>query len=396
MRSKRAIFLALWSLIVCRPLLIAGTSSEGAPSFTRIDGPVSVPAEIAGHVMFVNVMVNGRGPFRVMVDTGCSISVVSKELAEAVGAVIPDQPDDLLVAENGLGNTTDLRRVLLGSIELGGVRFEGVPAMVSDSFDNLSAIEGRRVDGSLGFPLFAELYLGLDFPNQRMLLGRQWPSSVPAVQAALPVVEHASVPFVQVQIQGKPVELMIDTGANQALQLPAGQASSFQWKVEPRTGSMVVVFGEVGREAIGRLAGTMSIGCIQQIEPAAVISGGMGSLGFRTLERFCVVFHQTEKKVWFCGSMPLPIMPAAERSIGLSVYSDRGGLRVAGVIPGSPADDAHLAAGSLVTQIEHRPATGWTRDQMEQWINSHAEVALVVSDTAGERALTLRVWDLVP
>jgi hypothetical protein len=38
----------------------------------------------------------------------------------------------------------------------------------------------------------------------------------------------------------------------------------------------------------------------------------------------------------------------------------------------------------------------WTRDQMQQWIESHADVALVVASDAGERALTLPVWDLVP
>jgi hypothetical protein len=212
----------------------------------------------------------------------------------------------------------------------------------------------------------------------------------------LPVVEHADVPFVQVQIQGRPVELMIDTGANQALQIPVKLVPSFQWKVEPRAGAMVAVFGEVGREAIGRLSGSMSIGETVQIEPTAVVSAGSASLGLRSLEHSCVIFHQTENRMWLCGSDAEPIKPSAERSIGLSVYVDQGGLRVAGVIPGSPAADAHLAAGTLITQIEHRPATGWTRDQMEQWINSHAEVALVVTDKAGTRDMTLGVWDLVP
>jgi C-terminal processing protease CtpA/Prc len=100
--------------------------------------------------------------------------------------------------------------------------------------------------------------------------------------------------------------------------------------------------------------------------------------------------------VWLCGPDSAPIMPTAERSIGLSVYPDKGGLRIAGVIPGSPAVKANLGAGALVTQIEHRPATSWTRDQMEQWINSHPDIALVVAGADGERALTLRVWDLVP
>lgn len=388
----------VWLLILLSPLLVAGTSSEGAPSFTRISGPVAIAAEITGHAMFVSVRVNGHGPFRVLVDTGCSISVVSPDLAEAVGAVVPDLDDDTgsIVALNGLGDPTALSRVVLASIELGGVRFEGVSALVSDSFERLSEVEGRRVDGALGFSLFARLFLGLDYPNQRLLLSEQWPANLPAVRASLPVIEHADVPFVQVQIQGKSVEAMIDSGANQGLQLPVKLAPLFQWKVQPRAGSLVAVFGGGGRDEIGRLSGSLAIGEVEQIEPTAIVSTGSASLGLRSLERFCVVFHQAENRMWLCGPDAAPLAPTAERSIGLSVYPDHGGLRIAGIIPGSPAEAAHLAVGSHITQIEHRPAASWTHDQIEQWIDSHADVALVVVDGVGERALTLGVWDLVP
>ncbi len=100
--------------------------------------------------------------------------------------------------------------------------------------------------------------------------------------------------------------------------------------------------------------------------------------------------------MWLCGSDPAPIVSTAERSIGLSLYSEQGGWRVAGIIPGSPAEDAHLTSGSLVTQLEGRAASSWTRDQMQQWIDSHANVALVINDIAGEHTLTLPVWNLVP
>lgn len=383
-------------LIALHPFLVASTQSEAAPLITRMSGSVSVPAEISGHQMFVNILVNGRGPFRVMVDTGCSLTLVSPELAEAVNATVPDADEDFAIAQNGLGDPTDVQQVTLGTIELGSVCFEGVTAAVSDSFDKLSTIQGRRVDGALGFPLFADLFLALDFPNQRVLLSKKWPVNVPAIRASLPVVEHVDVPFVQVNIQGKPVEAMVDTGANQALQLPVELASALQWKVKPRVGSLVAVIGEVGREGIGRLAGRLSLGPVQQIEPTAIVSTGPPSIGLRSLERFCVIFHQSENKMWLCGPETEPITPTAERSDGLSLYSDSGGWRVAGVIPGSPAADANIVPGALITQVEGRTALSWTRDQLEQWIDSHAEIALVVAEQSGERALKLRAWDLVP
>lgn len=394
----------LWSILLAcffiafEPLPVAGSLSAGAPCFTRINGPVSVPAEISGHAMFVKVRVNGHGPFCVLVDTGCSISVVSPELAKAVDAIVPDMDgeEESSIAENGLGNPTDIQRVLLGAVELGSVRFEGVPAVVSDSFDRMSSIAGQRVDGALGFPLFAELFLGLDFPNQRLLLDTRWPADAPDICTSLPVIEHAGVPFVTVQIQGRSVELMIDSGSNRALQLTNELASLFQWKVEPRAGPLVAVFGEIGQEAIGRLAGSMFLGDFQEVEPTSIVSSGPANLGLRSFERFCVIFHQAENKVWLCGAGSKLVLPTAVRSIGLSFYSDSGGFRIAGIIPGSPAAEARLSVGSLVTQIEHLPATKWTRDKIDQWINSHPKVDLVVSDGTDERALTLRSWVLVP
>ena len=383
-------------LIALHPRMFAGTHGETAPLITRIDGPVSVPAEIAGHAMFVNVMVNGRGPFRFMVDTGCSFTLVSTEVAEAVGAIVQDQDEEAIVAQNGLGDLTDVPRVALGTINLGGVYFEGVPAVVSDSLEKLSLIGGGRVDGALGFPLFSDLFLGLDFPNHRVLLSSKWPQNVPTVRATLPVIERADVPVVQVRIQGKPVDVMIDTGANQALQLPVELASSFQWKETPRMGPLVAVLGEVGREGIGRLAGDLELGSLQQVEPIAVISTGSPSIGLRSLERFCVVFQRATNRVWLCSADSAPIQPTPERSSGLSLYADPGGWRIAGVIPGSPAAEAHLTSGSLVTQIENKPAIAWTRDQMDQWIDSHAAIALVVAEKSGERALSLSAWNLVP
>jgi predicted aspartyl protease len=394
---KLARLAALAGLIIAATLFLrASMQSQGAPLITLISYPVSIPAEISDHQMFVDVMVNGRGPFRVMVDTGCSLTLVSPELAEAVDAKFENQDDYSVFARNGLGDATDVQQVTLGTIDLGSVRFEGVTAAVSDSFDKLSLIQGQRVDGALGFPLFANLFLGLDFPNQRLLLSKTWPANVPAVRTSLPVTEHMDVPFVQVKIQGMPVDVMIDTGANQALQLPIDFVSKLSWKAQPRAGSLVAVIGEVGREGIGRLAGNLTLGDIDQVEPTAVISTGSPSIGLRSLESFCVIFHQSENRVWLCGQDSAPIAPKVERSDGLSLYSDAGGWRVAGVIPGSPAAQAHISAGALVTQIENRPAKNWTRDQMQQWIDTHLDIAIVIAEDSGERALTLPAWDLVP
>jgi hypothetical protein len=387
---------AIWLAIATTASLRADELSQFAPLRTQILAPESVPAEMSNHAMYVNVMVNGRGPFRMFMDTGCSVTVISPKLAAAIGPFIPNAAGASVDALNGFGDMTAVEPVVLETLSIGGATFEGVEACVSDSFDRISEIDNRRVDGALGYSLFADLYLALDFPNRRILLSNQWPADIPPVRTVLPVAEHTDVPFVQIQIQGKTFEAMIDTGFNQDLKLPVGLSQAVRWKERPRPGALVAVFGEVDRESIGRLDGALSWGDVRQNEPTASVSRGSPSVGVRFLQHFCVVFHESEDRVWLCSSDREPIASPAERSIGLSIISDAAGWRVAGIIPGSPAEDAHVQAGDLVTRIEGEPARSWTRDQLRRWMNTHDRVALVVANDSGARNITLRVWSLVP
>jgi len=386
-----------WLVIAGAAPLDAATLSEFAPLATRIGAQVSVPAERSNGAFFVNVMVNGRGPYRMFVDTGCALTVVSQELATAVGAVSAAPSGVAIDAKNGFGDSVDVRPVVLESLAIGGATFEGVEACVSGAFDRISGIDAKRVDGALGYNLFADLYLTLDIPKDRVVLSDRWPDGAPPVLAELAVAQRAGVPFVPVRIQGKPLDVMIDTGSNEDLQLPSDLSQAMRWKEKPRPGALVAVFDETDRETIGRLGGSLNWGGVRQAEPTTSVSAnGLPTIGMRFLVHFCVVFHEAEDRVWLCSADRAPVPSPAERSIGLSLVSASEGWRVAGVIPGSPAEKASIRAGEVVTRIEGEPALSWTPDKLRHWIVSHDSVALVVASGSGERNLTLRVWSLVP
>ena len=82
--------------------------------------------------------------------------------------------------------------------------------------------------------------------------------------------------------------------------------------------------------------------------------------------------------------------------MGLSLEAETAGWRVIGIIPGSPAEGGGVSAGDLITRIEGRPAVQWSRDQLDQWIDTRATVALQVFGESSPRDLVLRVWSLVP
>jgi len=387
----------LWALIaaVASSRIGASPLHESAPIFTRISQETIVPVEVTSHGMFVSVTINGQGPFRMQVDTGCSYSMISPEVAAAVEARGVDVGDDDAQTVNGLGDVVSAPRVLLDSIAIGGVRFEGVVAGVVP-LELQSKIDSRELDGLLGFSLFSDLYFALDFPNQTLVLSNEWPKNIPPVRAELAVTEHAEVPFIAVKLQGKEFDVMIDTGSNDRLHLDPPEVASLSWKTEPRPGFLLAVAGEVGHEQIGRASGALELGPLQQLEPVIDISNGSPTLGVGVLRSFCLVFHEAEDKLWFCSAEVGPLPSPPERSVGLSMFAEGAGWRVAAIIPNSPAEEAGIGAGDLVTQIEGQPASDWTRDQIQDWIEKHGTLTLKVSSKSGERDVNLRVWLLVP
>ena len=375
---------------------LAAAFNESAPLFTRLTDTVVVPAEFTNRSLFVSVKINGRGPFRMLVDTGSSVTVVTPSVATAVNASEISEDDDPEESINAFGGTVDVRRVLLRTIELGPVQFEGVVAGVVESLDDLNQVSGKPVDGLLGFSVFSDLILALDFPGRRVLMSPNWPAGIPPIRAELAMREPAEVPLVSARLQGRDFEVMIDSGSNHGLGISRDLAQLTQWKAEPRPGPLVQALGATGREYMGRLAGELHLGRVTQDNPITAVGDGPPSLGVEFLKNFCVVFDQSHDKVWFCADSDRAVPAPTARSFGLSLRADDGGWRVAGTIPGSPAEGAGIAKGDLVTEIENEPARNWTKDRIDGWTDTHEKVVLRVGRSDQFRELALPVWQLVP
>jgi predicted aspartyl protease len=340
-------------------------------------------------------MINGQGPFHMLVDTGCTCTMISPEVAAAVEARGSDAEEGGIQALNSFGDAISLPRVLLESVTIGGVQFEGVVAGVVP-LEVQSRIDSRELDGLLGYTLFSDLFFALDYPNRELVLSSAWPADLAPVRAELPVTEISGVPFIPVTLQGKAFEVMIDTGATDKIHLPPSSVASLSWKTAPRPGLLISAAGEMGREQIGRLSGALGMGPLRQLEPVVDVSEGTPNLGVGLLHSFCLVFDESQDKLWLCSAESGPVPSPGERTVGLSMIADTAGWRVIATIPNSPAEEAAIAEGDVVTQIEGRPASGWTRDQIQDWIDAHDTLALKVSGAAGDRDLNLRVWSLVP
>jgi hypothetical protein len=171
----------------------------------------SARLELVHDKPFVMVMVNGQGPFRFIVDTGTGAQAfVTPQFAEKFG--FPPAGGARLIDPSAQGAKI-VPVVLIRSLSVAGVQFAGVKALVH----TLSNGEGSY-DGLLGFPLFRDYLLTLDFPHRELILtaGALSPDGEHTV---LPLRLQAGIPVVSMHVGALPLEAQIDSGGG-GLTLP--------------------------------------------------------------------------------------------------------------------------------------------------------------------------------
>ena len=179
-------------------VVVAGVSAFSQP-------PVySAPLEITHSRPYVMVMVNGKGPFRFVIDTGTGgQAFVTSELVDQLG--LPAAGVIHLNDPSGQGGRK-VPLVRIESLEVAGVQFKGVKAAVHD-FD----FGDGSCQGLLGFVLFRNYLLTLDYPKRQMILA-QGNLAPDEGRSVLPFRMPDGIPIVSVAIDGKAIDAPLDSG----------------------------------------------------------------------------------------------------------------------------------------------------------------------------------------
>lgn len=134
--------------------------------------PVKVPFTLLpSRHMLMDVKVNGKGPYKLIFDTGAPINLVSSKLGKETGLVKKGGGGLLGFGIFGGG----LNQVEIKTLQLGEVIGEKLPAVVmdhptvraiSDAFED----EYGTIHGIVGFPFFARFATTIDYQKKEMLL----------------------------------------------------------------------------------------------------------------------------------------------------------------------------------------------------------------------------------
>jgi hypothetical protein len=258
-------------------------------------GVGAVPMSMRGMMPVVEVRLNGQGPFAFMIDTGAGMQAdIDPSVAEKLGLQITG------TAINGDPSGENDRQVeitTIDSIELGGVDFRKVTAVVRPQ---RITRDYPDVDGILGFALFTDYLLTLDYPAMQVRLAR---GTLPAANGGdvLNFELENRIPVIEIALGKIRVRAHIDSGNFVAgFILPAEIAEQLQLRSQP------VVIG--GARSItnrielkqAQLRDAIHIGRFDFSQPTIMFpSLSDANVGFKVLREFALTFDQINRRVKF-------------------------------------------------------------------------------------------------
>jgi hypothetical protein len=183
----------------------------------------TIHMEVVHDRPYVMVEINGQGPFRFLIDTGTGAqAIVTDELAGLLH--LPTIGHTRLTDTSGLGEQRS-DTVLIESLHLAGAEFTGVRAIRHRLYG-----EDDTCLGLLGFTLFKDYMLTLDYPNQRMTLSGG--SLNAGDSTVIPFRMPDGVPIAFLQVGDQRVEALFDS-AGTGLSLPKQLAAKLKFASDP-------------------------------------------------------------------------------------------------------------------------------------------------------------------
>jgi len=188
-----------------RPVDTTSTSEEFVPIVRDRNGRMLVP-----------VVINGKGPYSLILDTGATSSAVSSEVAASLGATLDQIPPTIV---HGVTGSTVVPTIQIESMSVGA--FTTTPKSLPLVLD---ALDGA--DGFLSTINLAGKRIVIDLKNDLLSLSDR-PSIGPArrdvtLRAAL---SGPGMLIIEARINGVPVQTIVDTGAQATIGNLAMQAA---------------------------------------------------------------------------------------------------------------------------------------------------------------------------
>jgi len=326
-------------------ILILFVSTTGAIGFglvhfdfapSQIDSdtvsePIILPTTSCGRFFIAETYINGQGPFAMLLDTGASKTILSKEVAKS------------------LGIKSRIKNLAIGDLKLSGrIKFS------AKDIDHLDNALGINIDGILGHSVFKKVVLIYDYPAEqiRARVGKLH-SSMPGIAP----MSKGSRPFLGAMIGDQKTNILLDTGSSGGLSLKNFNSLNFIAEPNP-TGAIMRIDG-MHIVHHGRLQDNVRFGSLILNQPIVKGSVGDSLLGQEILKDYVLSIDQQSGFVQIVHpdgtAIEDPIESPPLFGLGAAVLPGENAYVVRRAFDNTPANDAGLRKGDIIVEIDGQP-----------------------------------------
>ena len=322
----------------------ARASDNGAPSFT-------VPVEVIGGYVIVDVRLNGAGPFHFMFDTGAGL-VITSSAAQQLGLSTTSWGDGFGDGENKVRWS----RTSLSSAELGEWRASDLRTGVVPNDDVEAVFGGFPLSGFIGVPLLKNMVVKLDYVHKTLTFTPADQFEYSGHGAVLPYDG-----YVLAKVDGVEGSFLVDTGTSPGLIIGARTRSDLDLNSKYRPSLQTISDWGLGGAVRTQLtrANLFEIGDIKIYDPvlrlslqkAGTLASSYGRIGYGLLSRFDITFDRPRSRIIFERNSDFGRRDTYDRS-GMWIGPDGRFFKVVDVVAGGPADAAGVKRGDTILAID--------------------------------------------
>jgi predicted aspartyl protease len=271
-----------------------------APAPNSIEVPadgISLPMDDFGGRPVVDVEIGGKGPYRFIVDTGATVTVINPRLQEELA--LPAAPGMRAAAPGGGPAHAILS---IPELRIGQMVIRGLTAVVLPG----GPLKGENVPpGVLSGSSFPGYLLTFDYPRKRISI-RKGELARSDSQSIFDYPEDGPLPTVPIRVAGREIRAHLDTGSGHGLTLPLKVIKELPLDSEPKEAGMSRT--HLGEFPVSRakVKGPIELGQFKLDMPdvsfADVRSGAdasIGNVGYEVLRDFAVTLDSKNRRIAF-------------------------------------------------------------------------------------------------
>jgi hypothetical protein len=361
----------------------------------------TVPIHIINDHIYLHVMLDGKGPYTFIFDTGGAY-IVSPEVAAAL-----HEQSSGGVNLTGVGAHSEAGQFAhVNSIQIGNATIRSQDFVVLPIGRGFGISEGVKIDGMFGPDIPDRFLTSIDYAAGTLTLAM--PGSAAARGTAVPFFFDGTIPKVPVTIDGIATNADLDTGNRGQLFLTGPfLAAHPSLASQASTADGVDGFGvggpsygrlgrvstlRIGPYALGGVIGvfaTQTTGATADPFTSANVGGGVWS-------RFTLTLDYPHQRIYLMPNASYHTPFTYDRS-GLFLIDYNGAVMVLDARVGTPAAAAGLHKGDILVSVDGKPASSYTLAQVRALLSGAPGTAVLLHVRTGsaERDVTLTLRDYV-